>query len=100
MDRNTITKFIGAKIKDYREAAKISQEELGSLLELSRVSILNMENGRHRPSVDNLFLLCGIFKCQITDLFPPIKAVKVVFEEKEIKVKKKVRTIKIIKQPH
>ena len=98
MNRDSIAKYIGTKIREHREANGIKQEELGILLQLSRVSILNMENGRHRPSVDNLFLLCGIFKCQITDLFPPIKAVNFTFEEKNIKVIKKVRKIKILKE--
>lgn len=97
MNRDSIAKYIGTKIREYREATGIKQEELGILLQLSRVSIMNMENGRHRPSVDNLFLLCGIFKCQITDLFPPIKAVEIAFEEKNVKVIKKVRKIKIVK---
>lgn len=97
MDKNSIAKYIGQKIQEHRKANDITQEELGVLLNLSRVSILNMESGRHRPSVDQLFFLCGIFKCQITDLFPPIKAVEFTFEEKNVKVIKKVRKIKIVK---
>lgn len=97
MKKGKIAKYIGQKIREHREKAEINQEQLGFLLCLSRVSILNMENGRHRPSVDNLFFLCGIFKCQITDLFPPIKAVNILVEEKEVRVKKKVKVIKIIK---
>lgn len=96
-DKHSIAKYIGLKIKEHREVNGITQEELGVLLNLSRISILNMESGRHRASVDNLFYICGIFKCQITDLFPPIKAVQFAFEEKNVKVIKKVRKIKIIK---
>lgn len=96
MKRESIAKYIGLKIKEYRESKKIKQEELGELLGLSRVSILNMEAGKHRASVDTIFYLCGIFKCQVADLFPPIKAVKIVFEEKEIKIKKKIRKIKVV----
>ena len=97
MNRESIAKYIGIKIKEYRESKGIKQEELGVLLDLSRVSVLNMENGRHRVSVDNLFFLCGIFKCQVSDLFPPIDSVNFIFQEKEIMVKKKVRKIKIVK---
>lgn len=96
MKRESISKYIRQKIKEHREARKIKQEELGELLGLSRVSILNMEAGKHRPSVDTIFYLCGILKCQIADLFPPIKAVKIIFEEKEIKIKKKIRRIKVV----
>lgn len=96
MKRESIAKHIGQKIKEQRETNKFSQEELGGLLNLSRVSIMNMENGRHRVSIDNLFMLCGIFKCKITDLFPPIRVINIIIEEKEIRVKKKVRKIKIV----
>lgn len=96
MKRESIAKYIGLKIKEYRESKKIKQEELGELLGLSRISILNMEAGKHRASVDTIFYLCGIFKCKVGDLFPPIKTVKIVFEEKEIKIKKKIRKIKVV----
>lgn len=97
MDKSKIAAYIGAKIKERRELADIKQGELGELLGLSRVSVLNMESGRHRVSVDNLFLLCGIFKCQLNDLFPPIKTVDIVFVTKKVKVEKRIRRIKIIK---
>lgn len=97
MKRDKLSKYVGAKVHDLRKEAGLRQEELGKLLGVSRVSILNMESGKHRLSIDHLFFLCGLFKCNPNDFFPPIDAVNIKFEEKEIRVKKKVRQIKIVK---
>lgn len=97
MKRDQLSQYIGAKIQEFRKEAALRQEELGSLLGVSRVSILNMESGRHRLSIDHLFFLCGLFKRKPNDFFPPIDAVNIKFEEKVIRVKKKVRQIKIVK---
>lgn len=47
----------GKRIKNARDIASISQETLASELGLTRASIINIEKGRHRPS---LFLLIEI----------------------------------------
>lgn len=97
MKREQLSKFVGAKIHDFRKEMGIRQGELGKLLDLSRVSVLNLESGRHRLTIDHLFFLCGLFKKSPNDFFPPIDAVKIRFEEKDVRVTKKVRQIKVIK---
>lgn len=97
MEREQLSKYVGTKIHDFRKEQGLRQGELGQLLGLTRVSIMNIESGRHRLSIDHLFFLCGLFKRKPNDFFPAVDAVKIRFEEREIRVKKKVREIKIVK---
>ena len=94
---SNINKYIGTQIKLRREELGLKQEDIGNHLNLSRVSILNMENGRHGVNNENMFLLCGLFKCTPNDLFPPIKEIKYEIAEKTKLIKKKVKYIKIFK---
>ena len=48
---------LGKNIAYYRKLSKLNQESLGSLVGLSRVSVVNIERGRQQPSI---FLLCKI----------------------------------------
>lgn len=91
--------YVGAKIKDYRIRNGLTQDAIAELLNISRVSVLNMEAGRHRVSLDNIFILCGIFKCLVGDLLPPVKSVKIKVIEKTVTIKreKKIKSFKIIK---
>lgn len=97
MKREQLSKFVGAKIHDFRKEMGLRQGELGALLDVSRVSILNLESGRHRLTIDHLFFLCGLFKKKPDDFFPPIDAVSIRVDLKDVRVTKKVRQIKVIK---
>lgn len=45
---------LGRKIRAARESQKITQEQLGNAVQLSRTSITNIELGRQRLLVDQL----------------------------------------------
>lgn len=89
--------FIGSRLKELREHAGLKQEDVGKVINLSRVSILNMEQGRHSPTPFKLLSLCRLFNCKLNDIFPPVEAIKYIIEEKTVTVKKKVKQFKIIK---
>jgi DNA-binding XRE family transcriptional regulator len=61
---------IGKKIYKIRIGAGIKQEMLADYLELSRVSIVNIEKGRQRPSIFLLLKIADIFKVNYTELIP------------------------------
>jgi len=79
--------YLGSKIKELRGRDDLTQEEFSGMLNLSRASILNMEAGRHSPTVEVLYLLCCIFQVDPNYLLPPI-----------VQVEKKKTTKTIIKK--
>ena len=65
-----INKLIGARIEKFRKKSKISQADVGEMLDLSRVSIYNMEIGKHKCSLENLYKIAAILGVTTHDLLP------------------------------
>lgn len=61
---------LGEKIKVERLRQRISQEELANYLGLTRSSIINLEKGRHRPSVYQLIQIAAMLNIEYTKLIP------------------------------
>lgn len=61
---------IGIRVRDAREINGITQELLATQLGLSRASIINLEKGRHRPSVHLLIEIAEILQLDYTSLIP------------------------------
>lgn len=59
---------LGERISSLRNQKGLTQEKLSSLLDLSRVSIVNIEKGRQKPSVYLLFRIAYIFNISIVDI--------------------------------
>lgn len=90
----TIRQHLGKQIKKRREATGLTQEQLGQILGLSRASVINMQTGRHMPTIEGFHLLCQIFGCQPNDLLPEAKKIKLESYENKVNVIK----VKIVKQ--
>lgn len=92
-----LNQYIGAKIRALREAKGWSQEILGELIDMDRVSVTNMESGRHGLNAIKMFTACTVLNCTPNDLFPPIQKgqVKIIERTKNVVKKKKVRTAKL-----
>lgn len=86
---SALIKF-GKNVKTARKALNMTQEDLAQLLCKSRVSIHNIESGRHRPILEDILKLCVILKKTPNDLLPPLPSMKVVNRKKEIVKKTKV----------
>ena len=56
---------IGEKIQICRKAKRMSQEELGELLMVSRQTISLWENGLREPKLSNLIALAKFFRVSI-----------------------------------
>ncbi|MGM0260451.1 helix-turn-helix domain-containing protein [Enterococcus sp. AZ102] len=65
-----LSKFIGGKIKQYRETKNITQDELAEFLGTTRQSISRYENGERKTNQDILFDLAEYFDVSINDFFP------------------------------
>lgn len=70
LEEEVYYKLIGEKICHFRERVNMTQDELSKLMGLSRVSIVNFEKGRQRPSIYALYSLSNIFKITIAELLP------------------------------
>ncbi len=59
------------KIKQYRVERKLSQAELGILVNVSRQAINAVETGKHDPSLLLAFKIAHVFNMNIEDIFDP-----------------------------
>lgn len=58
----------GDNLKLLRKKKNISQEQLGEKVGVSRQSVSKWETGEAYPEMNNILILCKIFKCNINDL--------------------------------
>lgn len=68
-----LQKYIGEKIREFREKRNISQDELAQKLDTTRQTISRYEKGQRQANQDILFKLSDIFNVSIDDFFPPKK---------------------------
>ncbi len=68
--------FMKNRLEELRKQQGVSQEELATLLEVSRQTIGSLENGRYNPSIVLAFKIARYFKTSIEEIF--------IFEEDDI----------------
>lgn len=56
-------------IRTYRKKTKISQQDLGEMLGVTRNTVVNWEGGKYRPDIDLLLPLCSVFGITLYELF-------------------------------
>lgn len=56
-------------IKEYREKALITQNELAKLVGVRRETIVHLENGRYNPSLKLAMDIAKIFNTSVESLF-------------------------------
>ena len=57
------------KLKEFREKKGLSQEKLAEISEVSRQTIISIENGKYTPSLPLALKFAGIFSCRVEDIF-------------------------------
>lgn len=57
------------RLEEIRKQRGIRQEDLASVLEVSRQTIGSLENGRYNPSIILAFKIARYFDMQIEDIF-------------------------------
>lgn len=90
--------YIGKQIKERRKDAKITQEDFGTYLGLTRTSVINIESGRHGTTAEAIWKICNMLHCTPNDLFPNTKPARRKYRwiEKTIRVPKKVMVKKLM----
>lgn len=58
-------------IRAYREAASMTQAELGRRVGVTPQAVTRWETGAAKPTLDNLFAMAAIFDCAVSDLYVP-----------------------------
>ena len=69
--KSEIDKYIGSRIREYRLALRLTQEQLASALNLSFQQVQNYEKGTNGISAVRLFDICKILKVSLASMFPP-----------------------------
>lgn len=57
------------RLEEFRNQNGWTQQELADRVEVSRQTIISLENGRYNPSILLAFRLARLFKLQIEELF-------------------------------
>jgi transcriptional regulator with XRE-family HTH domain len=71
MEGRDLQKFIGAKIKEFREDKKITQNDVALFLNTTRQTISRYESGDRAANQDVLFRLASLFNKTVDEFFPP-----------------------------
>ncbi|MFY0689052.1 MAG: helix-turn-helix transcriptional regulator [Cyclobacteriaceae bacterium] len=67
---SNIYSFVAAKIKDLRSERQLSQNEFSKHVNLSRVSIANIELGNQKPTLELVWKISTAFAIGIDRFFP------------------------------
>jgi putative transcriptional regulator len=57
------------RLEELRNKNGLTQQELADLVEVSRQTIISLENGRYNPSILLAFRLARLFDLRIEELF-------------------------------
>ena len=68
-----INKYIGEKIRSFRQSKNITQEEVAEFLGVTTQAISRYELGDRKTDNDVLFRLADYFNVSVNDFFPPIE---------------------------
>lgn len=73
MTEKNISKYVGRRIRYYRELANMTQRDLGLKVGVKHNTISLYEKGTNRPSQNILFAIAKVLNVNINDLFPSTK---------------------------
>jgi putative transcriptional regulator len=67
--RSTVKVMIANRVREYRTALGMTQQELADAAGVSRQSIISIEGGRYVPSLPLALKLGQVFRCSTDELF-------------------------------
>ena len=59
------------RIRVLRAETRMTQEDLANMVNVSRQTIISIENDKYSPSLDLAFKLAKVFETTIEDIFTP-----------------------------
>lgn len=57
------------RLREFRRKAGLSQERLADKVDVTRQTIISIENGKYTPSLELALKFARAFKCRVEDLF-------------------------------
>ena len=72
MDNGKLYQAVGSHIKEARIAKNWTQAQLAEALGKSRATVAQIESGVQKVSLDMLYNIASLFKCQIQSLLPAV----------------------------
>lgn len=57
------------RIEELRKEHKLTQQALGDMLNVSRQTIISLENGKYNPSIILAHNIAKVFECSIEEIF-------------------------------
>lgn len=73
MKEDDFYNLLGERIASYRKISNVKQEDLATILEISRPSIVNIEKGRQKPSVYMILKIANHFNVDLLELLPSLE---------------------------
>lgn len=68
---------LGDKLYQLRTKKEISHEKMGFELDISKTAIIKWEQGKSKPSIDNLLKICNYFETDVYSLLEDVSNVNV-----------------------
>ena len=75
-DATAIAQLVGTHLQQLRRSKNIKQEVFAEVLGLSRTTASNIERGKQRISIDQIYLAAALFQVSPGDLLPPLQEIK------------------------
>lgn len=69
MSQDELYRALGQRVRDLRLAERLSQQELADRVNLTRVSIANIEKGRQRPPVHFFYEVANSLNANVVQIF-------------------------------
>ena len=80
MNQYALYKAIGQAVRSARESRELTQDDLAAKVQLTRVSITNLESGNQRSPVHVIYQIAEVLGVPAHQLLPPIDEVGAVIE--------------------
>jgi transcriptional regulator with XRE-family HTH domain len=68
---DTLSKYVGNKIREFRKKKNLTQKELGAKIGVKHNTVSMYESGTISPEQDMLFALSEALDISVDELFPP-----------------------------
>ncbi len=72
-EHNELYARVGQRVREAREAAKMTQGELGERIGLTRASVTNIETARQNVQLHTLYAIADALQVGVNGLLPPTK---------------------------
>ncbi len=59
------------RLRELRARDRLTQNDLAERLDVSRQTVISIENGKYDPSLPLAFKIAGVFQLALEDIFTP-----------------------------